>query len=96
MEPIQSINVQTEEEILDFDTIINKLEERKSTHPNLSTTWIHYLKFKKQNLEKTISNANKILNMMDTIENDMTHEAIYIMWWLMTTNMTNREIINTI
>ena len=88
------LNNLIEENILEFDTLINKLEERKSSHPNITMTWIHYLNIKKQNLDKAILNANKVLNIIDSIESDMTHESIYILWWLL--NTSNTEVTNTI
>jgi len=67
----------------ELDTLMNKLDERKSTHPNLASVWLNYLTIKKEKLEEAISDANKMLEICNRVENDMTHESIYILWCLM-------------
>ena len=38
---------------------------------------------KKEKLEEAISDANKMLEICNSVENDMTHESIYILRCLM-------------
>ncbi len=76
----------------DFDRILNQLEERKTRFPNICTVWSKYLEIKKEKLENAISDTNNMLRMMDTMETDMSHEAILLTFMLMY-NLT--ENINT-
>lgn len=78
---------------MDFEDIINKLNERKSTHPNLSTIWTHYLQIKKQKLEKAILDAKYMLNIIECIEQDITPEMIYLISLVISSEDTNINII---
>lgn len=77
----------------ELDGIINQLDERKSRFPNICDVWLHYLRIKKEKLEKAISDTKNMLRAVDTMENDMSHEAILLTFLLMynlsqTTNTT--------
>ena len=81
---------------MNFDEIIKELDERKSTHPNLSTIWTHYLKIKKQKLEKAILDAKIMLNIMEDtgLEQDITLEMIYLISLVLSSQTdTNINII---
>lgn len=67
----------------ELDRIINELDERKSRFPNLCSVWLKYIEIKKEKLEKAISDTKNILRMIDTMETDMSHEAILLTFMLM-------------
>lgn len=67
----------------ELDGIINDLNERKSRFPNICDVWIHYLTIKKEKLEKAISDTKNMLRIVDTMETDMSHEAILLTFLLM-------------
>lgn len=76
----------------ELDEIINVLNERKPRFPNICNVWIQYLIIKKEKLEKAISDTKNMLSIVDTMENDMSHEAILLTFIIMY-NLT--ENINT-
>jgi len=67
----------------EYNNIISQLEERKSTHFNISNAWIYYLKIKKQKLELAILDTKKALYAMNDIDNDITPEMMECIWCLM-------------
>lgn len=78
---------------MNFDEIINELNERKSTHPNISTIWSHYLHIKKQKLDKAISDAKHMLKILeDTQQQDMTPLMIQLLLLLSETEIDNNII----
>lgn len=60
---------------------INKIEEllnaNITTHPNLVKLWKEYLKIKKENLEKTLSQCEKMVENIDNIC-DQSPEELFI------------------
>jgi len=79
--------------LYELDDILNELEERKSTHNNISTIWINYLKIKKQKLEEAISETKILLNNLNNMSNDLSPEMIQIMVILMDNIRENRNTI---
>ena len=83
----------------EYNKLLNILEERKSTHPNLANVWMNYLKIKKQKLVEAMSETKKVLNDLNNMENDISPEMIYCM--LLLCNNMNETInpdinVNTI
>lgn len=52
--------------IEEYDSIMRKLEEKSSTSPVVTSLWIEYLKLKKVRLEDTIREIKKILEILDS------------------------------
>jgi len=76
---------------MNFDEVINRLNERKSIHPNISSIWTHYLNIKKQKLEKAILDAQYMLSISERIEQDITPEMIYLMLVAMSNGETDTD-----
>ena len=76
----------------ELDGILLELDERKSSHPNICNVWLKYLEIKKNKLEKAISDTKNALRMMDSIENDMSHDAILLTFMLMYNLTENQNI----
>jgi len=67
----------------ELDEIINQLDERKSRYPNICSVWLKYLEIKKEKLEKAISDTKNMIRIVDTMETDMSQEAILLTFILM-------------
>lgn len=67
----------------ELDAIINQLDERKSRFPNICSVWMKYLEIKKEKLEKAISDTKNMIRIVDTMETDMSQEAILLTFILM-------------
>jgi hypothetical protein len=67
----------------ELDEIINQLDERKSRYPNICSVWLKYLEIKKEKLEKAISDTKNMIRIVDTMETDMSQEAILLTFVLM-------------
>ena len=48
-----------------INTLLTKIEERKTTHPNLMTVWEHYFKLKIKSLDSCYTYCNQLLNDID-------------------------------
>jgi hypothetical protein len=59
----------------DFNELLNKLEKRKNTHPNLINFWKMFLEEKQKNIEKTFLHCEHVLDHMDTIS-DIDIESV--------------------
>jgi len=58
--------------------LIQKFEQFKNTHPNISTLWIHFLTLKLNKLNNLISQANKTIDHFNNIH-DFSPEQIYLL-----------------
>ena len=54
-----------------YENIVNSLNERKETHPNLSNIWEYYLKYKKKEFLNTIEKCENIIKNLDNL-NDLS------------------------
>ena len=58
--------------------LIEKFEQHKNTHPNISNIWISFITYKLNKLSNLISQANIALNNFDSVH-DLTPEQIYLL-----------------
>lgn len=61
--------------IEELDTILQTLEERMETHPNICKLWVKYINIKKNKLEQILNSAKTVIESLDTTE-DMTSESL--------------------
>uniref|UniRef100_A0A6C0BYL9 Uncharacterized protein n=1 Tax=viral metagenome TaxID=1070528 RepID=A0A6C0BYL9_9ZZZZ len=54
-----------------YENIVNSLNEKKETHPNLSNLWVFYLKHKKKEFLNSIKKCENIIKKLDNL-NDLT------------------------
>ena len=60
----------------EITNLINKFQEKKVSHPNLSTLWINHLNASKIFYEYTNEHANFVLNGLPVEEyNELKYEA---------------------
>ena len=70
-----------------FDETLDKLKDKKDTHPNLTYLWEKQIEFKKQKLIESLNKCNVVLNMLSNI-NDLTPINIITLYVLLNTNTT--------
>ena len=58
--------------------LIQKFEQHKNTHPNISTLWIHFLTLKLNKFNCLISQANNAIYHFNNT-NDLSPEQIYLL-----------------
>ena len=51
-----------------IDTLIEKFEAKRDTHPELATLWSHYLQIKKTRFENLLEQGTKMLDTLETCE----------------------------
>jgi len=51
-----------------FDTLIQKFENKRETHPELATLWSQYLRIKKARLESVLDQGLQMLDTLDTCQ----------------------------
>jgi hypothetical protein len=51
----------------EIDKLINDFQDKKVSHPNLSTLWIDYLMLRKHNTNKLITQGNTTLKLMESV-----------------------------
>ena len=51
-----------------FDTLIQKFENKRDTHPELATLWSQYLRIKKARIESTLEQGIRMLDTLDTCQ----------------------------
>lgn len=70
-----------------FDETLDKLKDKKDTHPNLTYLWEKQIEFKKQKLIESLNKCNVVLNMLTNM-NDLTPINIITLYVLLNTNTT--------
>ena len=70
-----------------FDETLDKLKDKKSTHPNLTYLWEKQIEFKKQKLVESLNKCNVVLNLLNNIS-DLTPINIITLYVLLNTNTT--------
>ena len=70
-----------------FDETLDKLKDKKDTHPNLTYLWEKQIEFKKQKLIESLNKCNVVLNMLKNIS-DLTPINIVTLYVLLNTNTT--------
>ncbi len=68
-----------------FDETLDKLKDKKITHPNLTYLWEKQIEFKKQKLVESLNKCNIVLNMLNNI-NDLSPINIIALYVLLNTN----------
>ena len=68
-----------------FDETLNKLKDKKDTHPNLTYLWEKQIEFKKQKLMESLNKCNVVLNLLSNIS-DLTPINIITLYVLLNTN----------
>jgi hypothetical protein len=68
-----------------FNEIIDKLNEKKETHPNLTFLWKKQIEFKKKKLLESLNNCNKVLTLLNNAC-DLTTTNILTLYILLNTN----------
>lgn len=61
--------------IEELENILQTLEERMETHPNICKLWVKYINIKKNKLEQILNSAKTVIESLDTTE-DMTSESL--------------------
>lgn len=80
-----------------MDNIINNLflilENKKSTHPHVSSLWINYLNNKINNYSLTNNDINDCLNAINTMNKikDINPNTIYLIDFLLNNNNNNNN-----
>jgi len=63
--------------------IENRLEKLKKEYPNLTDIWKLYIDVKKNSLEKSLLECEKVLDKIETTNhNDLSKNTIYLMYLL--------------
>ena len=68
-----------------FDETLDKLKDKKDTHPNLTYLWKKQIEFKKQKLVESLNKCNVVLNLLNNIS-DLTPINIITLYVLLNTN----------
>ena len=68
-----------------FNETLDKLKDKKDTHPNLAYLWEKQIEFKKQKLIESLNKCNTVLNMLNNIT-DLTPINIITLYVLLNTN----------
>ena len=64
-----------------FDTLIQKFEDKRDTHPELAALWSQYLRIKKTRLETVLDQGVQMLETLDTCE-DVSIQIMAILYVL--------------
>ena len=66
-----------------IDSIKNLINNKKEKYPNISNTWLTFLNYKINSLEKSLEDADKIFKNIDnTIQQDLPIDTIAILYFL--------------
>lgn len=58
-----------------IDELIINLKQHQETHPNIVNLWTNYIKIKKEKMKSIIEDGEKMLNIIDKIQ-DLPLETI--------------------
>ena len=61
-----------------IDELIINLKQYQETHPNIVNLWTNYIKIKKEKMKSIIEDGEKMLNIIDKIQ-DLPLETILFM-----------------
>ena len=64
-----------------FNGLLNKFNEKKTSHPELATLWINYLEIKLQHMNDVLIHGHNTINSMDTMS-DFSPETIQLLYIL--------------
>ena len=62
-----------------FNNVIDELERRQTTQPQLSTLWINYLLIKKHDLEEQVTRCNNMLSSIRDTDDDVSVSSLLLM-----------------
>ena len=66
-----------------IDSIKKLINNKKEKYPNISNTWLTFLNYKINSLEKSLEDADKIFKNIDnTIQQDLPIDTIAILYFL--------------
>ena len=67
---------------MEFDNLINKIENLNHKFPNLCALWKNYLILKKKHLEKQIDACNIMFSMIEKDGTDITIPTFMILYMI--------------
>ena len=74
----------------DYQCIIKRLQNYKTSHPTLYSLWNNYLLIKKESLLDSIVKSNEILERFDT-QPDFTQQQLFMLLILNNSYDLNRQ-----
>ncbi len=66
---------------MNYEELMQKLNEEKSTHPIITKLWTNYLRIKRDNYNKALANAELAIRNIETSP-DLTREQIITLFIL--------------
>ena len=62
-----------------FNNVIEELERRQTTQPQLTTLWKNYLLIKKNDLEEQVTRCNNMLSCIRDTDEDISVSSLLLM-----------------
>ena len=62
-----------------FNDVIDELERRQRTQPQLTTLWKNYLLIKKNDLEEQVTRCNNMLSCIRDTDEDISVSSLLLM-----------------
>jgi len=62
-----------------FNDVIDELERRQRTQPQLTTLWKNYLLIKKRDLEEQVTRCNNMLSCIRDTDDDVSVSSLLLM-----------------